>query len=215
MYYSISYTNPNRHIVDFSLRLDNVDGEELDLRLPAWRPGRYTIQNFAKNVTHLRAYREDGVELSCKKVTKDQWRVETDSEKTIVIKYSYYAFQMDAGNSWLDDEQLYLNFINCLVYAEGRLNDKCEVEVNFPKHYEFATGLKQNAPNKFAAESFYHLVDSPLVATAQLRKVEYTVASSTFYLWIIGHLPRTDDELIRDFRKFTELQVEVMGEFPF
>ena len=104
---------------------------------------------------------EDGVELNCKKVTKDQWRVETDSEKTIVIKYSYYAFQMDAGNSWLDDEQLYLNFINCLVYAEGRLNDKCEVEMKVPKHYQFATGLKQSARNKIRGRKFLSFSRQP------------------------------------------------------
>ncbi|MGW8122953.1 M61 family metallopeptidase [Roseivirga echinicomitans] len=214
MQYSISYTNPNRHIIDISLRLSDVNNEELCLFLPAWRPGRYTVQNFAKHILNLKAYDENGVELSCEKVTKDQWRVAAGSSKTVELKYSFYAFQMDAGNSWLDDEQLYLNFINCLIYAEDRLNDKCEVEIQVPTDYQFATGLTQTGVRKFKTDSFYHLVDSPLVAAAKIRKIEYKVSSSTFYLWIIGYLPKTDDEVIRDFSKFTNLQIEVMGEFP-
>ena len=214
MQYSISYTNPNRHIIDIALSLSNVNSKELNLFLPSWRPGRYTIQNFAKHILNLKAYNENGIELSCEKVTKDQWRVAAGSSKTVEVKYSYYAFQMDAGNSWLDDEQLYLNFINCLIYAEDRLNEKCEVEIHVPVDYQFATGLAQTGVRKFETDSFYHLVDSPLVAAKKIRKIEYQVSSTTFYLWIIGELPRTDDEVIRDFRKFTELQIEVMGEFP-
>ena len=214
MQYSISYTNPNKHIIDIKLKLSEVNSEELNLSLPSWRPGRYTMQNFAKHVLNLTAFDENGIELSCEKVTKDQWSVKVGSSKTVEVKYSYYAFQMDAGNSWLDDEQLYLNFINCLVYAEGRLNDKCEVEIHVPVDYLFATGLTQTGVQKFETDSFYHLVDSPLVAAKKIRKIEYQVSSSTFYLWIIGELPRTDGEVIRDFRKFTELQIEVMGEFP-
>lgn len=214
MQYSISYTNPNRHIIDITLSLSNVNSEELNLFLPAWRPGRYTIQNFAKHILNLQAYDENGVELGCEKAMKDQWCVAAGSSKTIEVKYSYYAFQMDAGNSWLDDEQLYLNFINCLIYAEGRLNEKCKVEIHVPTDYQFATGLAQTGLRKFETDSFYHLVDSPLVAAKKIRKIEYKVSTTTFYLWIIGELPRTDVEVIRDFRKFTELQIEVMGEFP-
>ncbi|WP_339608798.1 M61 family peptidase [uncultured Roseivirga sp.] len=214
MQYSISYTNPNKHIIDITLKLSEVNSEELNLFLPAWRPGRYTIQNFAKHILNLKAYDENGIELSREKVTKDQWSVKVGSSKTVEVKYSYYAFQMDAGNSWLDDEQLYLNFINCLVYTEGRLNERCEVEIHVPTDYQFATGLTQTGVQKFETDSFYHLVDSPLVAAKKVRKIEYKVSTTTFYLWIIGELPRTDVEVIRDFRKFTELQIEVMGEFP-
>ncbi len=214
MQYSISYTNPNRHIIDITLSLSDVNSEELNLFLPSWRPGRYTIQNFAKHILNLKAYDENGVELRCEKVTKDQWCVAAGSSKTIEVKYSYYAFQMDAGNSWLDDEQLYLNFINCLIYAEDRLNEKCEVEIQVSSDYQFATGLTQTGVHKFETDSFYHLVDSPLVAAKKIRKIEYKVSTTTFYLWIIGELPRTDGEVIRDFRKFTELQIEVMGGFP-
>lgn len=214
MQYSISYTNPHRHIIDITLRLNDIGSEVLNLFLPAWRPGRYTIQNFAKHVLNLKAYNEKGIELTSEKITKDHWCVATGSSKTIEVKYSYYAFQMDAGNSWLDDEQLYLNFINCLIYTEDRLNEKCEVEIQVPTDYQFATGLTQTGSQRFESNNFYHLVDSPLVAAKRIRKIEYRVLSSTFCLWVIGELPRTDKEVTKDFLKFTKLQIEVMGEFP-
>lgn len=214
MDFSISYSNPNHHIIDFSLRLNNVHGEKLNLHLPAWRPGRYTIQNFAKNILSLKAYGEDNLELSCKKITKDQWCVDSGTNSSIEIRYNYYAFQMDAGNTWLDDEQLYLNFINCLVYAEERLNNECQVSIEVPSNYGFATGLTKIGNQKFKADSFYHLVDSPMFASKGLRKISYKVSSYIFNIWIQGELPRTDQEIVHDFKRFTETQIDLMGEFP-
>ena len=115
MHYTISYTNPNKHIIDIALQLSNIEQDQIILNLPSWRPGRYTIQNFAKNIMNIQAYDENGNVVTCNKITKDKWIVESAGLKQLTIKYSYYAFLMDAGNSWLDEEQLYINFINIFV----------------------------------------------------------------------------------------------------
>jgi predicted metalloprotease with PDZ domain len=215
MYYTISYGNPNKHIIDIALQLSNFEQDQIVLNLPSWRPGRYTIQNFAKNIMNIQAYDENGAAVGSKKVAKDQWRIESAGLKQLTIKYSYYAFLMDAGNSWLDEEQLYINFINCLLYADDRLNEACTVEIKVPEDYKFATGLEQVSPQLFKTDSYYHLVDSPLVATTNLKKISYEVQGYQFYLWIVGEFPRTEDDVVNDFRRFTTLQIDVMGGFPY
>uniref|UniRef100_UPI0040480937 M61 family metallopeptidase n=1 Tax=Roseivirga sp. TaxID=1964215 RepID=UPI0040480937 len=214
MHYTISYGNPNKHIIDIALELSNIEQDQIELNLPSWRPGRYTIQNFAKNIMNIQAYDENGNTIACEKVTKDKWIIESTGLRELTIKYSYYAFLMDAGNSWLDEEQLYINFINCLLYAEGRLSGSCSLEIKVPEDYKFATGLEQVSPQLFKTDSYYHLVDSPLIATKNLKKISYEVQGYQFYLWIVGEFPRTEEDVVNDFRRFTELQIEVMGDFP-
>jgi predicted metalloprotease with PDZ domain len=214
MHYTISYGNPNKHIIDIALQLSNIEQDHIILNLPSWRPGRYTIQNFAKNIMHIQADDENGNTIACEKVTKDKWRIESVGLNQLTIKYSYYAFLMDAGNSWLDEEQLYINFINCLLYADNRLSESCSVEIKVPEDYKFATGLEQVSPQLFKTDSYYHLVDSPLVATKKLNKINYEVQGYQFYLWIVGEFPRTEEDVVNDFRRFTALQIEVMGGFP-
>lgn len=212
MEYKFSFTNPNSHFINISFRFD-ANAESSLLRLPSWRPGRYQIQNFAKNIKNVVARDEKGELLATEKVSKDAWKV-ANEPGPVTVSYDYYAFVMDAGNSWLDDEQLYINFINCAMYVEGHEHSKCHVSLDVPSDYKVATGLKQVGTHQYSAPNYYQLVDSPLMASASLRKVSYEVDSSRFNIWIQGDLPRADEELVNDFEPFTKLQMEVMGGFP-
>lgn len=212
MHYKFSFTNPNTHFIEISLEI-TANTANVVLRLPSWRPGRYQIQNFAKNVKDIRARSSDRNLVGIKKISKDAWQL-TNEPGSITISYRYYAFVMDAGNSWLDDEQLYINFINCAMYDEAQTGEPCTVTMEIPEGYKVATGLKSVEKYKFSAPSYYQLVDSPLMASPTLRKVSYTVENHTFNVWVQGDLPKTGEEIIEDFRPFTAIQMEVMGGFP-
>jgi len=214
MHYKFSYNNPHSHFINIELSIDTESKERITLHLPSWRPGRYEIANFAKNILNISAVGNKNKELSYEKISKDSWEVGCSNEKIVTINYQYYAFVMDAGNSWLDEEQLYLNFINCAIYAEGYQERPCTVSLSLPETYQCATGLEHFAKHEFKAPSYYQLVDSPLIASSSLREITFRVNSTNFNLWIQGDLPKTDQELIHDFERFTKRQLDAMGEFP-
>ena len=68
-------------------------------QLPTWRPGRYELGNFSRNVQKWTAYNEKGEQLPHQKVTKDKWKVDTLDSKSVTIAYNYYANQLDAGST--------------------------------------------------------------------------------------------------------------------
>ena len=117
--YHLSYTSALSHYLDISITITGNTQQELYLQLPAWRPGRYELQNFAQKLRQVTAT-VHGASIAIEKVTKDRWVVQADGAETITINYSFYARQMDAGGSWLDEQMLYLNPINCLMAVEGR-----------------------------------------------------------------------------------------------
>lgn len=214
IHYVLSYQHPHQQFIDITLTLADIHQPVTYLQLPSWRPGRYELGNFAKNIQRFQIEDAEGRPLPCTKITKDRWKVPTEGISQIIVRYNYYAATLDAGSSWLDTDQLYVNFVNCLLYVEGRTAHTHQVHLQIPDHYQVACGLPRVAFNVLEAPSYYHLAESPMVASAQLTHWTYTVADHTFHIWIQGVCRLQRDETIRHFQTFTEAQIEMMGNFP-
>ena len=153
MKYIVSYQKPNSHYIDIEYIIDTINSDTLQVQLPAWRPGRYELANFAKNVQKWAAFDNMGNVLFSKKITKDLWEVETKGIATVHIKYNYFANEINAGSSYLDDKQLYINGVNCFLYVPDRIEEKCQLELIIPSDYEIASGLTETSKHNFICEN--------------------------------------------------------------
>ncbi|MBJ6119816.1 M61 family metallopeptidase [Pontibacter sp. BT310] len=213
IFYQLSYKSALSHFVDISLTISGNTQKELYLQLPAWRPGRYELQHFAQKLNQVTATAH-GATIATRKITKDRWQVETDGAETITINYSFYARQMDAGGSWLDEQMLYLNPINCLMAVEGRQHEPCEVTVTIPENWQIACGLPEVRKHTLQAANYDELVDGPFIASGSLQHASYSLAGTTFHIWIQGDCKPDWSKIIHDFEAFTKAQLEVFCDFP-
>ncbi|MBR9831157.1 M61 family metallopeptidase [bacterium] len=214
MLYTVSYQQPNTHYIDIELEVNEVEESTIQFQLPAWRPGRYELGNFAKNIQRWNAYDTDGNELPSKKLTKDLWEVTTNGAETVIVKYNYFANELNAGSTFLDASQLYINGVNCFLYVPNRMGEVCELQLELPEQYLVACGLKALGGFAFEATDFHELVDCPLIASDTLKKDSYQVGDTTFYLWFQGECQPDFERLKKDFIPFTEKQMELFGGFP-
>jgi len=214
MKYIVSYQKPNKHYIDIEFIIDNVNSDTLRVQLPAWRPGRYELANFAKNVQKWDAFDDNGNTLPSKKITKDLWEVKTKGNANIHIKYNYFANEINAGSSYLDDKQLYINGINCFLYIPDRIEEECQLELKIPTDYEVASGLQEIAPHKFLCTNFHELVDTPFIASNDLQHHTYLESGVKFHLWFQGECKPDWKLLETDFKKFSKVQIEAFGDFP-
>lgn len=217
MNYKISYQNPNSHLVDFDLEIDNIYQDKIELQLPAWRPGRYTLQDFAQNIQKFTVLDSQGEAVAFRKLSKDRWEIDTEGRQEIVVSYTYFAQQMDAGGCWLDEHQLYLNWICCTMYVEGRQNDNYSLYFELPENYQIACALPFYQDNRgLLAQSFYELVDSPMIASPTLQHKTYSCqeVDCDFHIWIQGAWRPNWEKVIAQFRAFTKVQIELFGDFP-
>ena len=53
-----------------------------------------------------------------RKINKDTWEVDTSKTTKITIRYAYYSAELNAGSTFIDDTQIYLNPVNCIIYSE-------------------------------------------------------------------------------------------------
>ncbi len=219
MNYKIYSKNKSSHFIDIECSIENIQTDEIELQLPAWRPGRYELQNFAKNIQIFEVFDEKGQKLQTSKISKDRWKIQTHGAKTITAKYNYYANLVNAGSSFVDENILYVNPVNLCIYAEGYINEPCFLELQKTENQGIAGLNNQQKLNdtlvKIPFHDFYHLADSPFIVSSNLKHDFYEVEKVKFNIWFEGNLSREHLGRIRgDFKKFTEEQIKLFGEFP-
>ena len=71
MAFTVSMEQPHTHYYHVLFQYDGIEGETLDIKMPAWTPGYYRIMDYAKNVLNFRAEDGAGNPLAWKKTAKN------------------------------------------------------------------------------------------------------------------------------------------------
>lgn len=214
VHYRIFYSHPHRHFISFEARFPTHGQSTIRLQLPAWRPGRYELGNFAKNIRMFHLMDEFGKILPFEKRSKDLWEVQCSGLSEVVVRYQYYAEELNAGSTYLDEEQLYINPVNCFLYDEQHTEQPYRLEVNLPERYRIATGLKKENDNVLLASCFDELADSPFIASPSLNHLKYSVEDVTYHVWIQGKVKLDEERLINEFKAFTYAQLKIFKSIP-
>jgi predicted metalloprotease with PDZ domain len=215
LHYTISYQQPNRQLIDIEYRIGQIDVQEIKLTLPNWRPGRYEMGNFAKNIRSFAVLDAQGNSLPFQKSAKNEWIINTLGKAEIRVLYDYYAAELNAGSTWLDDRQLYMNPVNCLVYATDFHHEPCSISLHVPDDYKIAWDLPAAiARNVYYAENYDRLADAPFIASPHLKHHSFDTSNHRFHLWFMGSENPPFDKLESDFRKFCDAQIDAMGPLP-
>lgn len=210
--YHFSVENPSQQYIQIKAYFE-VLSETTTVRLPSWRPGRYELGNFAKNVKGFKVYDEQNHRLEVRKVTKDAWEIDTTGKSTIRVEYFYYAVDLNAGSTFLSKDQLYVNPVNCCVFTDEHAGLPISLELHIPLQWEIACSMERKGKT-LIAENFDELADSPLICSAHLQHDEYISGGTLFHLWFNGEVKPDWDRLKKDFQAFTDKQIEKFGEFP-
>jgi predicted metalloprotease with PDZ domain len=213
LHYTFSYENPHRHFIDIKFQISEHSEKELFLQLPAWRPGRYELGDFAKNIQKFSVVDVHGNPLKFEKTAKDTWKVFTPNCSKITVSYNYYANELNAGSTYLDEYQLYVNPVNCCLFIPSRINDACNVQLEVPKAYEIACSLSHNK-HQLKAKNFDELAESPWIASAGLQHNSYNVEGIEFHIWFQGVCKPAWSKILKDFKAFTILQIKDFTAFP-
>ncbi|WP_259016259.1 M61 family metallopeptidase [Emticicia fluvialis] len=219
MHYKIYSKNRHSHFIDIECFITDIQADTLELQLPAWRPGRYELQNFAKNIQQFEVTDTNGETLACKKITKDRWLVETEGISSVIVRYNYFAHIINAGSSYVDEHILYVNPVNLCLYAEGRINEPCTIELELGESQKIAgintiTHHPGSSVHLLHFDDFYHLADSPFIVSASLKHDFYEIDDVKFNLWFEGNINPDFERIKADFSKFTQAQIAIFGEFP-
>lgn len=212
--YRVSRAKALRNYLNIEITLQNFSENVLNFKLSKWRPGRYEMANYPKNVLEISALDEHGYIIEIDKKEKNTWQIFTNGCQRITLHYTYYAYQLDAGACWVDEQLMYFNPVNCLGYFEGYEHFPCTLALNLDSNYLVATGLSPLGNHIFEAQDFDELADCPVLASPNLKHLSYEAGEKPFHLWFYGLDTMPSEKILLDFKRFTEVQLEVMGGMP-
>ena len=234
MEYTLTYTNPHLHYLNIQCVLPQVDQPQIEVQLPSWRPGRYELGNFAKNIQKFQVKDQGGNSLPFKKLTKDRWSIQTQGATSIHFYYNYYAIDLNAGSTYISTAQLYVNPVNCCIYQVGHESDPCQLNIQVPHDFKVAIAaqfqgvtpvdLGSNQPDQpnqpynqhtYQLQNFHDLADSPFIASPTLQVQAINVQGVEFKIWFQGECRPNWEKLTHDFQKFIAEQYKTMGAYPF
>src|SRR2546427_1646256 len=111
------------HLFHIVIQVSNVMSRTLDLSLPAWTPGWYTIMPYAANVQRLQAHDAQGKRLPIQAIDKQTWRFETSGNRSFTVEYDYFANNFSVNGAELSEKRGYFVGTNLFLYAVGHTTD--------------------------------------------------------------------------------------------
>jgi predicted metalloprotease with PDZ domain len=213
IHYQLSVLYPTSQFLEISISFQVSAPGKISLKLPIWRAGRYQEANYAKFIRDFAVKDFSGEEVPFMKVSKAIWQFEASKGGEYSVKYQFFAGQMDAGSSWIDDEQVYLNLVNCCMEVSGVAPTECQVQTRFPYPVK-ATTLDSINSNQFSASSFQQLADSTILATKQIMHSKFEVNSVKFHCWFKGDVYFNKYEFLESLQKVAEKLINDFGVFP-
>src|SRR5207253_630894 len=197
--YSLSWGDPNEHLFDIELAFTAPADDPL-LHLPAWRPGRYLIQNYAANVREWSP--------SMRKIAKSTWQVSARAGEEVVVRYRYYAGVLDAGSSFLGEEEAYFNGSNLFLWVDGLRHEPCKLTIatDWPIESQLMPDL--------VARDYDHLIDSPAIASPNMTLHLFEESGATIRLVFLDAGGIDTQQFIEPVRALVRTQAQLFGGLP-
>ena len=167
--YRVAIPDPRTHLVEVALDLPPAGPSgEHRVTMPAWTPGSYLIREYGRQIQWLRAEEEGGAALPCAKIAKATWSVRAGAGRPAVVRYAVYAHELTVRTSYVSADFALLNGASIFVYPEGVPAGPCDLDVAVPSGWKVHCALPRTREGRLRARDYDELVDSPLMAGADL-----------------------------------------------
>jgi predicted metalloprotease with PDZ domain len=227
--YRVSFPEPEHHWMQIDATFPDLGAAPLQACMSRSSPGRYAVQEFAKNVYDVRAFDSKGRTLDITRPSPREWDV-AGHDGTVRIAYKVYGDRIDGTFLSVDVTHAHINMPAALMWARGLENRQVRIRFEQPagKAWKIATQLHPtDDPAIFAAANLQYLMDSPTELsdfTLRSFRVELAPARSnapggsraaTFR--IAFHDEDSDEDAERfasDVERIVREEVAIYGEFP-
>ena len=216
---TVTVADPKQPVLRIQTTITGLSQPQLEVGIPAWAPGYYITEDFARNISRLVFTDQAGRVLHHEKNHPSIWLLDTRGASSVKIEFEYAADQFDLNKSIIKSNYGVLNGTNFFFYIKGHTLDLPEsVTYKLPAGWNIATSLTPTSdPATFTAESYDVLVDSPALigefdlANQQLRGVPHRLAVAPKGTFTATEMER----LASDYLKVIDAHDRMFGEIPY
>ncbi|HKG94287.1 MAG TPA: hypothetical protein VKA84_20410, partial [Gemmatimonadaceae bacterium] len=187
----MTVTDPATHLIHVAAEFSGLAQPTLDLALPTWTPGTYSVENYARNVLRFTITGAAGHPAPFTRVRKQTWRVDTRGLDRVRVTFDYLADRPGLDQAELDSTSGFITGTQLFLEPVGHRARPSTVRFELPVGWKVMSPLAQTSDSLlFRAANYDVLVDAP----AQLGRFDvarFEVLGKPHYLVVqpSGALP--------------------------
>lgn len=160
--YTVEVSSIPEKLFHVTTEIRNIKEPRLNLSLPIWTPGWYTVENYAKNILRFKVSDSKGQPVAQTMTRKQTWTVETGGLDAIKIEFDYRASVLALNQARIADDFAFFTGTQLFLLPEGHRRDPATVNFKVPRDWGIISALKETSnPLTFTSPDYDTLVDSP------------------------------------------------------
>lgn len=161
--YTVEVAGVDTSLFHVTTTVKGIKEQRLELSLPTWTPGWYTVENYAKNVLHLKITDATGARLSHMMPRKQTWSVDTKDKSEIKVEFDYRADTLALNQAKIAKDFAFFTGTELFLEPVGHRNASFTVHLMTPQGWKIISALKETSdPTTFTAPDYDTLVDAPV-----------------------------------------------------
>jgi len=212
--YEVSLTPGTFHV---SADFPTSGKDTLLVSLPAWSPGNYEIQNYARYVHGFGAKNASGQALRWDRADKDTWRIVTGRTDRVTVAFDYSPDTVDLSVARTAEDFGQFLGTNLFMFEEGQLGRPAEVRFRLPAGWQVTTALKGPANGVYRAGDYHELADAmTFVGRYSLDSLQADGKWIRIAVWpATDYTPAVARNLRNGVAKLAPVQNRIMGDTPY
>src|ERR1051326_3210109 len=216
--YRIAMPEPTSHFFDVNIDIGNVSGDDIQLQMPVWSPGRYARFDFARTVQDLTISAPGSAPLRWERENGSLWRVHTRGGHVIAVHYHVYANTLSGTFSVLDTAHANWNGASVFMYVVDHKPDPVSLHVDVPAGMHIVNG-DERSPDQtdYRFENYDRLIDTPTEVAPALMVDSFTVDGRLYRTMLHHNGPSTTVQrrrFVGDVEKIVRYENSVFGPPP-
>ena len=180
--YTVSIASVEAQLFHVVTDVKNINESRIDLSLPTWTPGWYTVENYFKNVLRFAVTDAKGNRLQPEMIRKQTWRVETKGLDSIRVEFDYKASVLALNQAKIANDFAFFTGTALFLEAVGRRSGPSTVRFELPPDWKIVSALKETSdPMIFTATDYDTLVDAP-TQMGKFDMLKFQVEGKPHYL---------------------------------
>jgi predicted metalloprotease with PDZ domain len=217
VHYEVAVTAPTQKLFHVTAEFPAAGKDTLYLSLPAWSPGAYEIQNYARYVRGFGATGAAGQALFWDRLDKDTWRIVTGKSARVTVQFDFLADTIDLSLARLTDDFGEFLGTNLFLFEEGQLGRPADVRFRLPAGWQVTTALPSAGNGVYRAADYHELADAmTFVGRYSLDSLPVDGKWIRIALWpAADYTPAVTRNLRGGIEKMAQVQNRLMGGAPY
>jgi predicted metalloprotease with PDZ domain len=215
--YDVTLMSTAQHEFHVAADFPAAGKETLFVSLPAWSPGNYEIQNYARYVHGFGAKNPAGRSLRWDRGDKDTWRVVTGRADRVTVEFDYIADTIDLSTARVTQNFGQFLGTNLFLFEEGQISRPAEVRFHVPADWQVTTSLTGPVNGVYRAADYHELADAmTFVGRYSLDSLQADGKWIRIAVWpATDYTPAVATNIRKGVSKMAPVQNKIMGGAPY